>query len=161
MIAAIRAVIGKRKHHAARVNFAPRVIFHSIAQRFLQHTADDIVAEDLFEPAAVLFQLVSSYQRKHNKDNCHRDQSRDKAKDRRRAGTVSQNLSNRCLAAQGLELGLQLLIRHHLLFFHDRRLLYQNVIFTSSRLLASAAKNSFGWREPASSLAGNIAIAVL
>ena len=63
MIAALRAIIGERKHHAAGLDFAPRVIFRSIAQHRFDHAADDIVTEELFEPASVLFLLVSSYHR--------------------------------------------------------------------------------------------------
>ena len=78
--------------------------------------------------------------------------------DRRRTGADDQNIGKRFLGAGGIDRGLQLLFRHRLLFcgrllfcrgrrllfFHDRCLPSQNVIFTSSRLPASAAKNSFG-----------------
>ena len=54
MIAAVHCIIRERKHHTARAYFAPRVIFHGITQRLPQHTVDDIITEELFEPTAVL-----------------------------------------------------------------------------------------------------------
>ena len=54
MIAAFNLIIIERKRHVAGFYLSPRAIFHGISQCLLQHTADDIVAEELFERAAAL-----------------------------------------------------------------------------------------------------------
>ena len=99
MIAAIRAAIGERKHHAARVYFAPRVIFHSITQHLFNHTADDIFADELFAHTGTLAPQISAHQQEHQEQDSQWNLFQAEHQDHRRAGAVDQNVGNRFFGA--------------------------------------------------------------